>query len=317
MENNFIKAFRCKSQFDSNEEYHSNKNYVGSTSLKELKISPLHFANQQKKETEALFFGSAYHCYILEPEKFDLEYYTIDDVEFCNSLIQYGKLDKKGNRVEISKPRATSEYKEWHEMQISRAEGKILIDKTDIDVIKSMNERLFSNRYIRSLLKDGEAEKSYYCDLEIFTGQSIGVKVKPDYCKPKKRLIIDLKTCGKGKASKLEFPKHAADLDYHISAALYSDILSMNEGKDMEWDFIFIAQEKEFPYAFNVFKSSPQFISQGRYEYELLLQLLAWCKENDKWPGYQVWCENQYGINDLFLPKYAINEIEFYLHKNL
>lgn len=315
--NDFIKSFKSESRFDSNEQYHGNKDYIGSTSLKLIKLSPLHYKNQEPLDTEAIRFGSAYHCFILEPEKFDKEYFVIDDTEFCNELIQNGKLDAKGNRVSVSKPRATNEYKSWYEQQISKSEGKILFDKEDLSKLEAMKSRLFSNRFARNLLQNGEAEKSYYCDLEIITGQRIGVKVKPDYCKPNKRVIVDLKTCGKGVAAKNEFPKHAADMDYHISAAMYSDMLSFTENKGMNWDFIFIAQEKVVPYAFNIFKASPQFISQGRYEYELLLQLLAWCKENDKWPGYQVFCENEYGINELSIPKYAINELEFYTHSNI
>lgn len=314
MDSDFIKSFKCVSRFDSNEEYHGNKNYIGSTSLKIIGESPLHFKNQEPLDTEALRFGSAYHCFILEPDKFDQEYYIIDDTEFCNELIQFGKLDKKGNRVDVSKPRSTNEYKQWYEEQVSRASGKILFDTEDYNVLKAMKERLFSHYYVRSLLKDGEAEKSYYCDLGIMTGQNIGVKVKPDYCKPRKRLIIDLKTCQD--ASVDGFTRHAAEMKYHISAAMYSDMLEMNEGKNMPWTFIFIAQEKKRPYAFNLFEASPQFISQGRYEYELLLQLYAWCKENDKWPGYQVFCPNRFGINELSLPKYAIKELEFFTHNN-
>ena len=315
MKSDFIKYFRCISRFDSNDEYHSNSNYIGSTSLKTIKVSPLHFKNQEPLDTDALRFGSAYHCFILEPEKFENEYYIIDDTEFCSNMIQYGKLDKKGQRVEVSKPRATNEYKEWYEQQLSNANGKILLDLDDYHILKAMKERLFSNRYARNLLQNGEAEKSYYCDIELITGEKIGVKVKPDYCKRSKRIIVDLKTCQD--ASVDGFTRHAADMDYHIPAALYSDMLEFDEGNDMGWTFIFIAQEKKKPFAFNIFEASPQFISQGRYEYELLLQLYAWCKENDKWPGYQVFCSNQYGVNELSLPKYAIRELEYFTHKNL
>lgn len=315
MENNFIKSFTCNSQFDSNEQYHGNKDYIGSTSLKVLKQSPLHFINQEKKETDALVFGSAYHCFILEPEKFEHEYYVIDDSEYCRELIEHGKLDAKGNRVQVSKPRSTNEYKNWYEEQISRAAGKILFDADDFAVMKIMKERLFSNRYIKTLLNNGEAEKSYYCDLELFNGRKIGVKVKPDYCKPQKRLIIDLKTCQD--ASVDGFTRHAADMNYQISAALYSDMLEKNEGKGLGWTFLFLAQEKTSPYAFNIFEASPQFISQGRYEYEKLLELYSWCKENDKWPGYQVFCYNHFGVNELKLPPWAIREIEIFEHRNL
>lgn len=314
-DNDFIINFKCESKFDSNDAYHGNKDYIGSTSLKLIKKSPLHYKNQEPLDTEAIRFGSAYHLFILEPEKFEQEYYVIDDTEFCSQLIQFGTLDAKGNKKEVSKPRATNEYKYWYEKQISLAEGKILLDTEDFNTLKAMRSVLLKNFYCRSLLSKGEAEKSFYCDLETMTGDKVGVKVKPDYLKFDKRAIIDLKTCQDASVS--GFTRHAADMDYHISAALYSDMLSQFEGKGLGWRFLFIAQEKKKPYAFNIFEASSQFISQGRYEYELLLQLYAWCKANDKWPGYQVFCQSKYGVNEISLPPYAIKQLEFFNHSTL
>ena len=85
-------------------------------------------------------------------------------------------------------------------------------------------------------------------------------------------------------------------------------------GDNRLWTFIFIAQEKVKPYAFNLFECTPQFVSQGRYEYELLLQLYKFCIDNDKWPGYQVFCQNRYGINDLNLPAWAIKDLTYYTY---
>jgi len=78
--------------------------------------------------------------------------------------------------------------------------------------------------------------------------------------------------------------------------------------------FVFIAQEKKKPYAFNLFECSSQFIGQGRYEYEMLLQLYKYCIDNDRWPGYQVFCQNRYGILELKLPAWAIKSIDYFIH---
>jgi hypothetical protein len=85
-------------------------------------------------------------------------------------------------------------------------------------------------------------------------------------------------------------------------------------GDGMRWSFFFIAQEKTAPFAYNIFEASPQFLAQGKYEYEQLLLLYKHCLEKDKFPGYQVFCENRYGINELNLPPYTIKEINFYDH---
>ena len=108
--------------------------------------------------------------------------------------------------------------------------------------------------------------------------------------------------------------KSAAIYDYHIQAALYADLIEKSMNDDMPWTFIFIAQEKKAPYAFNIFEASTQFISHGRYEYELLLMLYKHCSDSGKWPGYQVFCENKFGINELSLPPWAIREIDWFIH---
>jgi len=145
------------------------------------------------------------------------------------------------------------------------------------------------------------------------TGQKIKVKIRPDYKKDAKRIITDLKTTGG--ASTTDFPRSAADLNYHIQAALYHDIMCAIEGKEMGWNFFFIAQEKVKPFAFNIFESSPQFLSQGRYEWEALIMLYAHCLENNNWPGYQCFTENKFGVNELSLPPYFIRECNWFDHK--
>ena len=69
------------------------------------------------------------------------------------------------------------------------------------------------------------------------------------------------------------------------------------------------------PFAFNIFEAGAHFMAQGRYEYEQLLMLYAFCMEEDKWPGYQVFTENKYGVNELNLPSYMMREINWFNHK--
>jgi hypothetical protein len=87
------------------------------------------------------------------------------------------------------------------------------------------------------------------------------------------------------------------------------------EGQNRDFKFVFIAQEKKRPFAFNIFESSAQFMGQGRYEYEMLLQLYKYCVDNNKWPGYQVFCPNKYGLLELSLPPYAIDSLDYFIYK--
>jgi len=300
---NFITKIEFEIKKDSNEEYHSKKEYISCSGLKQIKKSPLHFKEEEKKTTEAMTFGSAYHTFNLERELFDQEYMVFDDSAICSILIAEG----------AKSPRATKNYKDWYEGEMRLAGDKVTIDNGTYRTLEAMNDRLFRHKYVRSLLSNGQAEMSVYCEITIMTGQKILVKIRPDYFKQEKRLITDLKTTTG--ASIHDFPRHAADFDYHIQAAMYSDIMNAIEGKEMGWNFFFIAQEKTKPFAFNIFESGSQFMAQGRYEWEQLLMLYAFCLEEDKWPGYQVFTQNKFGVNELNLPAYSIREINWFNHK--
>lgn len=302
MESTFIKSVNMIEFKGSDEEYHANKEHISASAIKRLKVSPLHYKEQEKiKETDALLFGSAYHCFILEPDKFKDKYYIFDDSVVCGALIANG----------AKSPRATNDYKAWYKGEVSFSDGKILIDKADYDTLMAMKSRLMNHPYVNMLLKDGRNEVSYMGEVKTECG-IIKAKIKPDHINEGKKIIVDLKTCID--ASIYGFSRHAAELDYHIQASFYSDIMEKITGDDRAYTFFFIAQEKKAPYAFNLFESSPQFISQGRYEYEMLLQLYKYCIDNNKWPGYQVFCQNRYGINELKLPNWATKDLTYYTY---
>lgn len=292
-------------------DYYSLDEFISYSGLKNLKKSPAHYRQYKDEpadvETDAMAFGSAYHCYILEPEKFEKEYYVFDDDGTCKAIVAKAASDG----IEIKNVRNTKEYKEWRASEERIIGQRKVIEKDLFQKIKDMKDQLMKHYYCRALLTGGEAEMSITGVLQTVDGD-IKVKAKPDYVKSDKRFIIDLKTTFD--ASVDGFSRAAADNDYHIQAAFYSDLLDMISGDGRGWTFFFIAQEKKKPYAFNIFEASPQFIGQGKYEYEQLLKLYKMCVEQNRWPGYQVFCEWKSGNIELNLPKWAIKEIKFYNH---
>ena len=304
MESTFIKSVNIKPFNGTDDEYHADKDHISASALKKLKVSPAHYkedAEIETPETDALLFGSAYHCFILEPDKFKDQYYIFDDSVVCDAL------KAKGSKS----PRATNDYKAWKESEISFSDGKIQIDKVDANKLQAMKDRLMQHPYAKMLLNNGVNEQGYMGEIETEAG-TIQVKFKPDHVNDGKKIIVDLKTTIDASAD--GFSRHAADLNYHIQASLYSDLMEKTTGDGRDYRFFFIAQEKKSPYAFNLFESSPQFISQGRFEYEMLLQLYKYCLDNNVWPGYQIWCQNKYGILELELPAWAIKDLTYYDH---
>lgn len=305
MESEFIKNIKVTSGEDSNEDYHGKLEYCSASTLKKIKKSPLHWKEQVIVQTDAMAFGTAYHTFMLEPDKFWDDYYLFNDEEGIRLVFE--------SDPEIKSPRATKVYKEWLWEYEAQNQGKIKIDESTYSKLKAMRARIYAHPYAKSLIRRGVAEVSHYAEIETFDGQTINAKIRPDYLKIEKRICVDLKTCVDASAD--GFQKNAAKFDYHIQAALYTDILERTYQQGLPWKFFFIAQEKTPPFAFNIFEASPQFIGQGRYEYEMLMLLWKQCQEDGDYPGYQVWCENKYGVNPLNLPTWAVNEINFFNHK--
>jgi hypothetical protein len=303
MESTFIKSVNIQEFKGTDEQYHADKSFVSASALKRLKVSPAHFIEpEEEEETDAMLFGSAYHCLVLEPDVFEKEYYVFDDHAIYEVLIGEG----------FKSPRATKQYKEWMESEMRLIGDRKSLSIDNFKKIKAMRERLMHHPYVKMLLANGRNEVAYTGEIETEAGL-IKVKFKPDHINDKKFFIVDLKTTVD--ASKEIFPLHAADLNYHLQASYYSDLMERVTAKNRPYSFFFIAQEKKSPFAFNIFEASPQFISQGRFEYEMLLQLYKYCTDNNIWPGYQIWCENKYGILELKLPAWAIRDLTYYIHK--
>lgn len=298
MESSFIKSGIINK---SSEDYFG-QDSISVSALKKIKVSPAHYKEAEKvEETDAMRFGSAYHSFVLEYEKFTDEYYIWDDTDICQVLIGEG----------YKSPRSTKDYKAWQESEMRIIGDKKIIKKDEFVRIQAMRDRLFSHPYAKMLLTKGDAEVGLSGTIQTTAGE-INIKLKPDYIKSAKHIIVDLKTAAD--ASIDGFTRSAADHDYHIQAAFYSDMIELMNNDNRRMTFIFIAQEKISPYAFNLFEASPQFIGQGRYEYEMLLQLYKYCLDNDKWPGYQCFCSNKYGLLELDLPKWAIKSLDYYTY---
>ena len=275
-------------QKDTNKEYHSNTDYIGSTSLKKYLKSPLFYRESIDQETEALEFGSAYHTLVLEPELFSKEYYIFDEML----------------RPDKEKTMAAKVNKVWL-AELKSIYGTKLIHKKVHGEMKAMKKRLFAHPYAKYLLTGGENELSHYTEFE-----GVKCKFRTDSIIQKKCIIADLKTCND--ASKDKFPNHAADYGYHFTGAYYTDLAQHVYNSSRIWKFYIIAQEKKHPFLFNIFRLSPQALAIGNYEYMQCLNQHKYCLETNDYKGLQVFCDNKWGINELTIPSYKVKEINFY-----
>ena len=101
--------------------------------------------------------------------------------------------------------------------------------------------------------------------------------------------IVDLKTTTD--ASREEFRRSIANYGYDVQAAFYTDAVKRAIGREVP--FYFLAVESDAPHSVALYRIGQKSIEIGRSKYRMALQLLQWCRENDSWPGYQPFGEEE------------------------
>ena len=259
-------VFEGAHDLDSNDAAYFDHPAINVSSLKMILRSPAHYlADKQnpRKSTPAMQLGTAIHCAILEPERFAKTYVQSPD---CDKRTKAGK--------EI-----------WEALEQS---GKQPIKQDDWQTIDGIRASLHNSR-ANYYLQNGEAEKTVLTKIH-----DIDAKAKIDYCW-QSGACFDLKTTDD--ACPRAFERTIEKYKYHMQAAWYLDCLNA-AGHDFD-RFIFIAIEKEPPYAIGIYELDDYAIQSGR---ELCLQALniyRECLESDSWQAYEQ------GIVKVSLPRWA------------
>ena len=238
----------------SNAEYHAHP-AISKSGLDRIDQSPAHYRaslTEPRKETPALTFGTAAHCWILETDEALYRY-----------VIAPQGIDRR-----------TKDGKaQWAELESS---GKTIISAEDAETLENMLASVHGHPVANELLADGIAESSVFADL-----LGVNVKCRPDWVHDS-TVIVDLKTTDN--AGPNAFAKSCASYRYHVQAALYSDICR-EIGLDIK-AFVFLAVEKNPPYAVSVYELDSDSIEVGRTLYQRNLETYRRCLETDHWPAY-------------------------------
>ena len=227
---------------------------ISNSKLGYLAKSPAHFKHLMEvgfKETEALEFGRAFHCAILEPEKFLSSYVALP---VCD--------------------RRTKEGKALFTDFVDRNLGKCFLGQDDFDKILTMSKKLLSSKAVCELLQGEYEQEFYWNDKDTL----IPCKSKLDIYNKGVR-IVDIKTTDN--ADPENFHRTIFKYDYHRQGGMYVDAV----GEMIP--YYIIAIEKDGPHEFSILKLSDEVLEYGRQEYKSLLRKLENCLTNDYWPGYE------------------------------
>ncbi len=184
----------------------------------------------------------------------------------------------------------------WAEFN-AKVEGRQVIEADDYDKACRMRDAVWSHPAAAVLLKRGVAEKTLY-----FTEPETQApcKCRPDFISTGTDFLVDLKTTGD--ASPEGFGRSALSYRYHVQAAFYSEGFYHAQG-NFPKGFVFIAVEKEYPYAVAVYYADERTMELGHETYMRDLRTYMECRNTNTWPGYSLQVER------LKLPEWIFKQL--------
>lgn len=264
-------------------DYHAHP-AISKSQLDMIAKSPAHFKAHldgeiERTETPAMRLGTALHCAVLEPERFELEYVAAPD---------FGD----------GRTKAAKEAKAAFEAEHA---GKLVLSASEYASIVGMSAS-FSRAATSSILLG----RSLRREASVFwTDDTTGIecRCRPDALGDDGAVIVDLKTTDD--ASPAAFAKSIAKYGYHRQAAFYIDGVEAATGKRPA--FVFAVAEKTAPFACAFYSLDDASTEQGRRENRRNLLTLAACRASGDWPGYI----DQ--IEMISLPAWAQERSDFYV----
>ena len=257
--------------------YHSSPG-ISKHGLDLLNRSPEHYKHYKIEESDALIFGSAFHCLVLEPDLFDKKF-----------------------AINPFPDMRTKAAKEWKQEQ-NELGARILSEKDYLKML-TMCEKIRAHDIGKALLDptQGKAELSAYWidnNKKLWRHDTPTFRLcraRTDFLNTAHGVLIDLKTSNDAGYS--DFSRQIANYRYHVQDAFYTDGFRQC-GIDVN-TFIFVVIEKAPPYGIGIYELSAEDRQWGREMYQRDLRVFDRCMKEQQWPGYPQ------EIRMIDLPRYA------------
>jgi hypothetical protein len=242
-----------------NEVYHADRSCVSTSGLKEILRSPAHYqaylSGANRKETPAMFMGTAVHSRLLEPDLFAADY--------------------------VVAPTTDKRTKEYKEFELANGDKKIITPDQKV-MIEGIGRSVDAHNSAATLLQGGLPEHTIiWQDSE----SGIWLKIRPDCLCVNfdTGVCLDVKKTVDASAS--AFAKACVNYDYDLQVAVYLEGLRQVFKRD--FDFLFLACEQEAPYGCALYGAPDDMIQRGARRFRQALNLLKACREESAWPSYQ------------------------------
>lgn len=227
-------------------------------------------SDDDEDESRVFAFGKAFHCALLEPERF-IEAYTVEPA--------FGDCRKKENKA------ARDAWRKENE-------GALKLTMREHLACRRMAESIRRHSRASKLLLGGQAEVTARWRDE---DTGLECKARADYLVEERGLLVDVKTTEN--ASYEAFRRSIANYGYHRQDAFYRAGFAA-AGVKIE-HFVFVVVEKTAPYAVAVYTLDEDGCAAGRLAVRDSLETLADCLERNDWAAYPE------DIRVIDLPAYA------------
>lgn len=264
----------------TNDEYHRDTTRISKSGLDKINRSPYHYweaylnpAAQEREETKAMFTGSFIHCAIFERDEFSKRYITVPPTAPKRPSVT--QLKAKNPSDDTLKAIAW-----WSEFNSVHA-GKLQLTTEQYNQSQRMGDAVHRHPaagYIVNLPGQHEHTLQF---TEPFTGAPC--KMRADFLPDPIPFIVDLKTTEN--ASPEGFGRSVGNYRYHVQSAFYVDGHEYATGEKKD-GFLFIAVEKEPPYAVAVYDTTKLVMDIGREKYIENCQTYVDCLRSGVWPAY-------------------------------
>ena len=247
------------------DEYHRHPN-ISSSDVKAVATRSLaHWKYKTYKASSAFALGSAVHALVLEPHK---------------DLVVRGPEDRRGAK--------------WKDASLAAdLDGKILLTESDFDLARQIADAVRANPVVRGWLAEPwfVAEASFFAD-DSETG--VNIKCRPDGWIPNGGIVFDIKTTRD--ASPEGFPREMRSYGYDLQAAFY--LRTLREAGFDAKKFIFVAVEKEPPYAVGLHVMTDRYLEHANVRVTRTLEKINAARAADDYTtGWPI-------INDIDLPRW-------------
>lgn len=279
------------------EAYHANRTHLSSTQIKIAKKSLKEFdwylrgeiVQEKKRHFD---FGNAFELALLDPEGFAKKVTIMQDREWCMKVT--------GDNPDVKVPRSTNAYRSLRDEALMGRDADYQImdhGPESYATIEAMLESCYADKVIQGLIRNTEYQLSlFWTDEE--TG--LGLKTRPDICKRKKNVVVNVKTIEDG--SPAAFSKELAKYDYPLQAAI--EITGCLQTGLMEQidNYFWLVCEKKPPFNATIYEFDQQDMKLSMDELHYLLNKIKKAKDEGLHPGYSDRADNQYGILTAQIP---------------